>query len=914
MSTAPTLLISLGTSPAIVPEAFLLPDVDFAAVHVLTTAKPDVALVQAFFAQHAPAIPLSITRVADFTDFTSEADHFLFEEVMYRWFIDTRTPPDTRYVCLSGGFKTMSAAMQKAAAVLGAAQVFHVLAENDYKNPDGRPRPPATVDEILETRDRGHIHWIRLGAESGWPQLRHIGPPDYPLQITGTDGLVRHVRAPDHRFREHLQEIVERSHRIAGAWDKLSDLPFADLATWPEPVLTWLNEPVTPYAEADQRWIRDLPKVELHCHLGGFGTHGETLAEIRAAAETPAKLPPLKDCTPPSGWPEPATPIGLEAYMPLGDNNGSALLRDPGCLRRHIELLYQHLCDQNIVYAEIRCSPANYADPSRDRSPWDVLTDIRNTFQRCMEDTVAAGCQSAVASVSASVAAGCQPAETAPNPDSHSEASRAGRLPAPTLRRFIPFRENADYTQTWRDLPHRDQTGATAFVTFRLADSLPKERLAAWFREQQTFIETHPKPWDARTAETYRRRFPERLESWLDEAHGECLLRDPVAADIIEEALRHFDGERYILDTYVIMPNHVHVLVKPLPGHTLRQIIHTWKSYTARRINEALGRTGSVWQEESFDHLVRSAKKLQHFRDYIAQNPGRASLKTGYRIGQGIGLFTESDNPVAAGCQSAEPNVVPGRQPGSQRAGRLPAPTPRCHVNLILIATRRDKGDYRAAIARHLSLAVAAAEHWTDETTCRVVGVDLAGYENVTTRAHYFREEFTAIHRCGLALTVHAGENDDAEGIWRAVFDLNARRLGHALHLIESPELIRSVADRGIAVEMCPYANLQIHGYPVVAAGSLPAATRAGKLPAPTSTYPLLDYLRAGVRVTVNTDNIGISAASLTDNLLLAARLCPRLTRLDILRLQRHAAEAAFTSQTERARLIARLSANIPQP
>jgi adenosine deaminase len=80
----------------------------------------------------------------------------------------------------------------------------------------------------------------------------------------------------------------------------------------------------------------------------------------------------------------------------------------------------------------------------------------------------------------------------------------------------------------------------------------------------------------------------------------------------------------------------------------------------------------------------------------------------------------------------------------------------------------------------------------------------------------------------------------------------------------------------------------------------------------PASTrYPLLDYLRAGVRVTVNTDNIGISAASLTDNLVLAARLCPGLTRLDLLRLQRHALDAAFVSPALRAALLDRLAATI---
>jgi adenosine deaminase len=173
--------------------------------------------------------------------------------------------------------------------------------------------------------------------------------------------------------------------------------------------------------------------------------------------------------------------------------------------------------------------------------------------------------------------------------------------------------------------------------------------------------------------------------------------------------------------------------------------------------------------------------------------------------------------------------------------------------------------------------------------------VDLAGYENITTRAHHYRDDFRAVHRCGLALTIHAGENDDAEGIWSAVFDLNARRVGHALSLGESPDLLRSFADRRIGIEMCPYANLQIKGFPL-------DAEEINK-----NTYPLLAYLNAGIPVTVNTDNIGISAASLTENFLLLSRLCPGITRLQILQLLRNALDQSFLSSSEKSSLLAKM-------
>lgn len=132
----PTLLISLGTSPAIVPEAFLLPGVDFDTVHVLTTDSNNVGtdFVEEWFTQQAPAVHLTITRVAGFTDFTGEDDHFRFEEVLYRWWLEASLseycrPGDSlsenggreasrhssngaevcdNYVCLAGGFKCHS--------------------------------------------------------------------------------------------------------------------------------------------------------------------------------------------------------------------------------------------------------------------------------------------------------------------------------------------------------------------------------------------------------------------------------------------------------------------------------------------------------------------------------------------------------------------------------------------------------------------------------------------------------------------------------------------------------------------------------------------------------------------------------------------------------------------------------------
>ncbi|QDQ42533.1 adenosine/AMP deaminase-like protein [Methylacidiphilum kamchatkense Kam1] len=135
-----------------------------------------------------------------------------------------------------------------------------------------------------------------------------------------------------------------------------------------------------------------------------------------------------------------------------------------------------------------------------------------------------------------------------------------------------------------------------------------------------------------------------------------------------------------------------------------------------------------------------------------------------------------------------------------------------CQINLIIIADR--KSPNLSSLSRHLSLAITANQHFPLKWgNCAVVGVDLAGFESKKTRAELFSYDFTLIHRCGIAVTAHAGENDDAEGIWQAIFKLHARRLGHALSLNNSQDLLRTVVDRHIAIEMCPYANFQIKGF-----------------------------------------------------------------------------------------------------
>ncbi len=202
--------------------------------------------------------------------------------------------------------------------------------------------------------------------------------------------------------------------------------------------------------------------------------------------------------------------------------------------------------------------------------------------------------------------------------------------PSPDPLAFNCF-SPTEITKTSRNLPHWTIPGATYFVTFRLADSVPQNQLRQWEQEREIWLQHHPKPWAWETAQEYRVRFEQVIDEWLDAGHGSCLLKNPAHAEVVSTALRHFDlGEnddtRYVLDAWVIMPNHVHVLIKPLNGHQLSDILHSWKSFTANKLNKEIGKTGAFWMAESYDHIVRDVAELAHFRDYICQNPVKAKL------------------------------------------------------------------------------------------------------------------------------------------------------------------------------------------------------------------------------------------------------------------------------------------------
>jgi REP element-mobilizing transposase RayT len=174
--------------------------------------------------------------------------------------------------------------------------------------------------------------------------------------------------------------------------------------------------------------------------------------------------------------------------------------------------------------------------------------------------------------------------------------------------RIVDPRSLPSATPTWRGyLPHIAKEGCTYFVTFNLMDAVPEK------------LGKQPLQTDADSDEIAKHYDP-------PPSTGSCILRDSRAASIVENALLHFQGVRYALSAWTVMPNHVHAVVTPFADQDLSKILHSWKSFSAHEINKVLGRIGKVWEKESFDHLVRSESAFEKFVRYTESNPVVAGL------------------------------------------------------------------------------------------------------------------------------------------------------------------------------------------------------------------------------------------------------------------------------------------------
>jgi len=236
---------------------------------------------------------------------------------------------------------------------------------------------------------------------------------------------------------------------------------------------------------------------------------------------------------------------------------------------------------------------------------------------------------------------------------------------------FVPYDERRAVRIYVRNLPHWRQDGCTYFVTFRLADSIPHSIRREWEQEKQQWLERHGIAYDGekghwrkalhRLPPGDRFRFEQHLnrqaQSCLDRGLGECHLREPECMTALKDEFFRDDGRRHHLGDFVIMPNHVHLLITPgdvernsfrstapeanefrstlsddaerneFRSTKLEQILKSIKGASAVECNRLRHRNGALWQADSYDHIVRSLEQLCAYRDYIARNPVLAHLE-----------------------------------------------------------------------------------------------------------------------------------------------------------------------------------------------------------------------------------------------------------------------------------------------
>ncbi len=223
-------------------------------------------------------------------------------------------------------------------------------------------------------------------------------------------------------------------------------------------------------------------------------------------------------------------------------------------------------------------------------------------------------------------------------------------------------------------LPHLKREGGTYFVTFRQAGTLPKEVLLRFKQEREAILaqaEAAKRPLTWHEQEELFRWYSSRVDKYLDAGHGVCHLRNPELAELVADAIRFFHGQRYELRAWVVMPNHAHVVVWPMAGHTLSDFLHSWKSFTSHEINKRLAeKVVPFWQGESYDHLIRDDEDLHRCCHYTTRNPVNGGLCARPEDWKWSSAFVAQPSPAAG--SSTVPVQVRSTQQTSTGGGTPP--------------------------------------------------------------------------------------------------------------------------------------------------------------------------------------------------------------------------------------------------
>ena len=177
-----------------------------------------------------------------------------------------------------------------------------------------------------------------------------------------------------------------------------------------------------------------------------------------------------------------------------------------------------------------------------------------------------------------------------------------------------------------RHLPHWRQDGATYAVTFRQADSIPQEQLQALKRWRVVWERQHPEPRTETEWKHFAKEITNKTEKWMDEGYGSCVFRDSRFSRMMSDSMLHFQDQRHFTSCFVVMPNHIHAVVQPINDNELEDCLQRTKQYVSLHVNKTLGREGALWEEESYDRIVRDEEHLWNELQYIAKNPKSAGL------------------------------------------------------------------------------------------------------------------------------------------------------------------------------------------------------------------------------------------------------------------------------------------------
>ena len=172
----------------------------------------------------------------------------------------------------------------------------------------------------------------------------------------------------------------------------------------------------------------------------------------------------------------------------------------------------------------------------------------------------------------------------------------------------------------WDDLPHWQQVDCMQFVTFRTSDSMPKQKLDEYRSQKEELLLE-----DLKDDDDY---ILESIDYWLNQGCGKCVLKDSGARRIVEHYLHLYDEVLYDLYAYVIMPNHVHLLLSPSYDTRITESIGKIKQLSTYHINKMFGLKGNFWQKGMFDRILRGWMDYENKLNYIIYNP--ESVRVGW--------------------------------------------------------------------------------------------------------------------------------------------------------------------------------------------------------------------------------------------------------------------------------------------